>query len=322
MSTNRLISGVKPTGNIHIGNYFGAIKQLLDLQDKFEGLVFIADLHALNQVQNASALSQMTKDVALAYLAVGLDPNKLTLFRQSQVPEHSELCVILNSITSLGMLERAHAYKDAVAKGKSINVGLFDYPVLMAADILLYKASIVPVGNDQQQHLEMTVDIAERFNHLYGNVFPIPRAYILETTGIVPGLDGRKMSKSYGNVLGLFDSQEEMKKKIMSIKTDSKRPEDPKDPDTCTIYNLYKLFSTEPETAELREMYLKGGMGYKEAKDRLLFVADRFLSPIREQKIKIEQQKGYLEDVLEQGRGNASKIAYLNMQEIKQKIGL
>jgi tryptophanyl-tRNA synthetase len=224
----RLLSGIKPTGSIHIGNYFGAMKQFVDLQNEYESFIFIADLHALNQIQDAKELHRLSQEIASAYLAIGLDPNKVTLFRQSEVPEHSELALIFGAISSMGMLERAHAYKDAVAKNKSVNVGLFTYPILMAADILLYKPSVVPVGHDQQQHVEIATDIAERFNHLYGATFTPPKPLILEENKIVPGLDGRKMSKSYDNVIGLFDEPEVILKKVAKIVTDSSGPTDPK----------------------------------------------------------------------------------------------
>ena len=222
---SRLVSGIKPTGSLHIGNYFGAMRQMLDLAGQYDAYIFIADLHAFNQVQDPAAMRANILDVLAAYLAIGLDPSSVTLFQQSAVPQHAELNVILNAITSMGLLERSHAYKDALANGKVSNVGLFDYPVLMAADILLYDPEVVPVGRDQQQHLEITADLAGRFNHLFGPQFQIPKALIQEGVATIPGLDGRKMSKSYGNTIGLFEPEETLRKKVMSITTDSKRPD-------------------------------------------------------------------------------------------------
>lgn len=322
MSTKpRLLSGIKPTGDIHIGNYFGAIKQFIELQDQYESYVFIADLHALNQLYDPKEMARLIKEVATAYLAVGLDPEKVTLFRQSELPEHSELCWILNCITSMGLLERAHAYKDALAKGKPINMGLFDYPVLMAADILLYKPAVVPVGHDQEQHVEMTVDIAGRFNHLFGETFPMPKALTLTQTGVVPGLDGRKMSKSYGNVIGLFDPAEVVKKKAMSIVTDSKAPDEPKDPDTCNIFALHRLFSQDI-LPELEQRYREGKISYKESKELLAERINLFLDPIRRKKLELDANPNYISQVLAAGKERAVAVARPTLQEVKQKVGL
>lgn len=319
----RLLSGIKPTGNIHLGNYFGAMRQFLRLQDEYECYIFIADLHALNQIHNPAELSQNILEVAKAYLAVGLDPQKVTLFRQSSLPSHSELCWIFNSITSMGLLERAHAYKDAVAKGeKSIMVGLFDYPVLMAADILLYKPAVVPVGEDQQQHVEMAEDIAQRFNHLFGEVFPIPKGIIDPEMKTVMGLDGRKMSKSYGNVIGLFEDAESLRKKVMSIKTDSRTPEEPKDPDSCTVFAFHKLLTPEPALSELARRYREGGISYKESKELLYESLMNFLGPIQAKKAELDANPEYVRQVLAEGCTKAAAIADRTLEEVKKAVGL
>jgi tryptophanyl-tRNA synthetase len=319
----RLVSGVKPTGNVHLGNYFAAMRQFVELQAAYHSFVFIADLHALNQIHRPDELAGNVLEVAKAYLAVGLDPEKVTLFRQSEVPEHAELCWVFNSITSMGLLERAHAYKDAVARGeKSIMVGLFDYPVLMAADILLYRPEVVPVGQDQQQHLEMTVDIAQRFNHLFGETFPLPQALIDREMPTVPGIDGRKMSKSYDNVIGLFDSDEEIRKKVMSIKTDSRQPEEPKDPERCTVFALHKLVTPEPTLSELRQRYLEGQIGYKESKELLAESLLAFLAPIKAKKAELDARPEFVREVFARGKEMAGAEAQSTLREVKEKVGL
>ncbi|MBU6389717.1 tryptophan--tRNA ligase [Patescibacteria group bacterium] len=317
----RLLSGIKPTGNIHIGNYFGAMRQFLELQDQYESFLFIADLHALNQIHNPEELADNIREIAKAYLAIGLDPDKVTLFQQSRVPAHTQLTWIFNSITSMGLLERAHAYKDALANERSVNVGLFDYPVLMAADILLYHPKVVPVGNDQQQHVEIAVDIAQRFHHLYGPTFTIPQPLIRSEVAVVPGLDGRKMSKSYHNVIGLFDTPEATVKKVMAITTDSKGLSEPKDPETCTIFALHKLFSTD-QIEELRERYRSGSITYKESKERLAERINAFLQPIRERKAELDSQPEYIERVLAEGSAKASEMAEKTLREVMERVGL
>ena len=244
----RSLSGIQPSGILHIGNYFGAIKQFVELQDQYEGFYFLANYHALTSSPNGENLKQNTIEVILDYLALGLDPEKSTLFLQSDVPEHTELAWILANVTPMGLIERAHSYKDKVAKGIKPNMGLFTYPILMAADILMYDPDIVPVGKDQKQHVEITRDIAIKFNETYGKeVFKLPKEKIVESVAVVPGTDGDKMSKSYGNVINMFFSKKELKKQIMSIVTDSTPLEEPKNPDN-NITKLYSLFATEAET--------------------------------------------------------------------------
>ena len=317
----RLVTGIKPTGDIHIGNYFGVMKPLIDLQNSYEGFVFIADLHALNQVHDAALLKTLTQEIITAYLAVGLNPDKFVLFRQSEVPAHSELTVMLNSITSMGLLERAHAYKDSLAKDKAPNVGLFDYPVLMAADILLYKADIVPVGNDQQQHVEIMTDIAQRFNHLFGPTLKITEGLISSETGIIKGLDGRKMSKSYNNVIGLFDTPEVIQKKVSTIVTDSAGPSDPKNPDTCNIFYFHQLFGGD-HVEDIKQRYLQGTITYKESKDILAETIIKFTQPMRERKAELEQRPEYIANILEKGRVSANEVANQTLAEAKKAVGL
>lgn len=320
-----LLSGIKPTGDIHLGNYFGAMRQFLDLQDQFECFIFIANLHALNQIHDADILKANTLEIAKAYLSVGLDPNKVHFFKQSDIPQVSELCWIFNSITNVGLMERAHAYKDFVAKngsGGAAMMGLFDYPILMAADILIYESDIVPVGKDQQQHLEMAVDIAGRFNHIFGETFKMPEGRIGDETATVIGLDGRKMSKSYGNTIGLFDAPETLKKKISSIKTDSKGIDEPKDPDTDNIFALYRLVADPVDVEQLKMRYIQGGVSYKEAKDLLYEALVNFLAPIQAKKKELDENEDYVLKVLNDGREVALERAEQKLREIKTKVGI
>src|ERR1044072_3312533 len=281
----RLVSGVKPTGDIHIGNYFGAMRQMTELQNQFDCFIFVADLHAFNQIQNAEELRNSIVETTKAYLAIGVDPQKVAIFQESRAPAHSELTILLNSLTSLGLLERAHAVKDARAKNKPINAGLFEYPVLMASDVLLYHADVVPVGQEQQQHLEMIREIAERFNHLFGNYFPLPQGVHADVKSI-PGLDRQKMSKSYNNTIGLFDPTEVIEQKVARIVTDSKRPEEPKDPASDTLFAYHALFS-QADLADLEKRYHEGGIGYKESKEILSKNMNTFLDPIRQKKAEL-----------------------------------
>jgi tryptophanyl-tRNA synthetase len=319
----RLVTGIQATGNIHLGNYIGAIRQVVELQQSYECSIFVADVHALNTVTDPQQLSDNILTTAKAYIACGLDPERVTMFRQSQVMEHAELAVILAPSTGHGLLERAHAYKDAVAKNKPINAGLFYYPVLMAADILLYKAEVVPVGADQQQHLEMTREIAERFNHTHGETFPLPQGHFMGgEEHILKGLDGRKMSKSYNNVIGLFDSPEEIRAKVAQIVTDSKRPEEPKDPQTDTIFSIYRHVASAEAVADVQKRYEQGGIGYKEAKDLLAEAIVTFLSPIREKKAALDADDAHIRDILEQGAAKARPLAQATLREVKEKVGL
>ena len=316
-----LLSGVKPTGKPHIGNYFGAMKQFVDLQGDYgRTLIFIADYHALNNVQNREEMNNNIYEIALDYLAIGLDPKNVTIFKQSDIPQHSELAVILNSITTMSYLMRAHAYKDAQARNKEISVGTFDYPMLMAADILMYDADVVPVGQDQKQHIEITRDIAEKFNRIFGETFKIPEPLILENVATVPGTDGKKMSKSYNNTIGLFAEDEEIEKAVMSIVTDSKAPGDTKDPEKDNIFALHKLFSKE-QLSDLEKRYKEGEISYKESKEILIENIKKIIKPLREKRKELEKDKEYVLDILREGGDEMRARAEKKMQEVRDKIG-
>ncbi|KKS77169.1 MAG: Tryptophan-tRNA ligase [Parcubacteria group bacterium GW2011_GWC1_43_11b] len=318
-----LLTGVKPTGRPHIGNYFGAMKQVIDRQNDFEtNLIFIADLHALTTTQNATELNQDALDIAIDYLALGLDPAKAVLFRQSSVPAHSELCWIFNCITTVPYLQRAHAYKDATTKNHEVSVGTFDYPLLMAADILLYDTDVVPVGQDQKQHVEIARDTAEKFNRLFGETFKMPEPLILDSVKTVPGIDGQKMSKSYGNTIPLFATDEEIKTQVMKIVTDSKTPEEPKDPAKCHIFALHELFASPEELATLRQRYEAGGIGYKESKEILIANMIKFIAPLRERRVEIAKDPAKVLEILKQGSEQARELAEKKIGEIKMKTGL
>ena len=302
----RVLSGIQPTGRFHWGNYFGAIRQYIALQDNEQAFYFIADLHALTTVRDANALRGFTRDAALDLLALGLDPDKATLFRQSDIPEVTELMWLLMTLTPMSLLEKCHAYKDKLAKGLPADAGLFSYPVLMAADILLYDSNVVPVGVDQIQHIEVTRDIAVKFNLTFQrDVFVLPEARVLSETAKVVGTDGEKMSKSYGNTIELFEDAKKLRKKIMSIKTDSTPVEAPKNPETCAVFTLYKLFASEAQQASLAERYRAGGMGYGEAKQALFEAADAFFGPARERREKLAADASYVDDVLQTGAARA-----------------
>lgn len=297
----RVLSGIQPTGRFHLGNYFGAIRQYISLQTNEQAFYFIADLHALTTIREPARLREFTQDAAMDLLALGLKPAHATLFRQSDVPQVTELTWLLMTITQMHLLEKCHAYKDKKARGLAADAGLFTYPVLMAADILIYDSDIVPVGVDQVQHIEVTRDLAERFNHLYGETFVLPNAHVLEATAKVPGTDGEKMSKSYDNVIELFLPPKKLRKKIMSIKTDSTPVEDPKDPETCAVFTLYKLFASENEQAELARRYRAGGMGYGEAKELLYQATLAYFAEARERREQLEKSPDTVEDILRTG---------------------
>ena len=285
----RILTGVQPSGILHIGNYFGAISASVKLQEEAdESFLFIADFHSLTVNPDPDALRERVKQVALDFLACGIDPAKTLFFRQSDVPEVCELSWILNCITGVGLLERAHSYKDKIAKGFSPNNGLFSYPVLMAADILLYKSTLVPVGKDQKQHLEITRDIAIRFNQMYGETLVVPDGYINTDVAVVPGLDGQKMSKSYNNTIEIFGNPKAIRKKIMGMPTDCKTLEEPKDPDTCNVFALYKLFSTKAQQEEMAERYRAGNYGYGHAKQALFDAYMDFFAPMRKRREELE----------------------------------
>ncbi|HCC05656.1 TPA: tryptophan--tRNA ligase [Patescibacteria group bacterium] len=317
----RLLSGVKPTGRPHVGNYLGAMRQFVDLAKSHESFVFIADYHALNTIHDASQMRQNTIDLILDYLAIGLDPKEVVLFKQSDLAEHTELCWIFNTFTTMPYLMRAHAYKDAQAKNKEINVGTFDYPMLMSADILLYEPDIVPVGADQKQHVEYARDTAEKFNTLFGDTFKLPEPHIPKEIAIIPGVDGQKMSKSYNNTIPLFADDDVIRKATMSIVTDSLGVEDPKDPEKCNIFALHKHFSKDT-LSEIEKRYREGNIGYKESKERLADNIVKFVTPMRELRSELSKEKGLIEKVLGEGREKAHTVASAKMQEVKKKIGV
>lgn len=318
----RLLSGIQPSGIIHIGNYFGAIKQFVDLQDEYDTNVFIADFHAITTVKNKEILSKNSLDVAMDYLACGLDPKKVCLFKQSDLPEVTELAWYFNCITTMPYLERATAYKDAGAKAKEVNVGLFDYPILMAADILIQDADIVPVGSDQKQHVEYARDTAIKFNNIYGETFKLPEPLILKEVAIVPGIDGRKMSKSYGNTIPLFGTDEQIKKAVMSIVTDSKSPSEPKDPEQCNIFAMHKLFLKGEALDNLRKRYVDGGLGYKESKDMLYEEILSIIKPMRDKREYYEKNIDEVKKILEEGGQKAKNNIKAKMQLIRNNVGV
>ena len=319
----RILTGIQPSGILHIGNYFGAMKASIELQNQNPGdtYLFIADLHSLTVNPKPEDLRMRIRRLALDYLACGLDPEKTAFFRQSDIQGVCELTWILNTITGLGLLERAHSYKDKIAKGFIPNNGLFSYPVLMAADILLYKSNAVPVGKDQKQHLEITRDIAIKFNQMYREVFVIPEPIISESVAVIPGTDGQKMSKSY-NTIELFGNEKAIRKKIMSIPTDSTPMEAPKDPDKCNIFALFKLFSNEQQVADLAAKYRAGNFGYGHAKQALFEAYMDYFAPMRRRREELEKEPGYIDEVLRKGAEKANAVAAQTMDEVYRAVGL
>lgn len=316
-----LLSGVKPTGRPHLGNYFGAMKQFGDLQNDYNCFFMLADYHAITNEQNPEKLRQDTLDLALDYLAIGLDPNKVTIFKQSAVPAHTELAWIFNCLTTMPYLMRGHAFKDAETKNHEVSVGLFDYPLLMSADILLYDTEVVPVGLDQKQHLEIARDTAEKFNRLYGEVFKLPKPLIMPEVQTVIGLDGQKMSKSYKNTIPLFVEEVELKQLVMSIKTDSKGEGEPKNTEECNVFALHKLVS-QNDLPELKKRYLEGGIGYKEAKEILFKNLNAFLAPMRERRKEIVKDTEKVKVILEQGGAKAREITAIKMAKVRELVGV
>jgi tryptophanyl-tRNA synthetase len=346
----RILSGVQPSGKLHLGNYFGAIQQHIALQDQGEAFYFIADYHAMTSLPDATAkeideakkanrparsaaqiLADNVRDVALDYLALGLDPAKATFYRQSDIPEVTELAWVLSTLTGMGLLERAHSYKDKTAKGIAASVGLFTYPILMAADILVVRSHLVPVGKDQVQHLEMTRDMAGYFNQAYGEVFPMP-AERLGVAAVVPGTDGQKMSKSYGNTIDIFAEGKALEKTVMGVVTDSTLVDQPKNPDTCNVFALYKLFATADELEQLAKLYReplhdadsRGGkpFGYGHAKKMLLAKIDAHFAPARERRKALERDPGLVEEVLRAGAKKAREVARTTLQLVRQRVGM
>ena len=319
----RILTGVQPSGILHIGNYFGAISASVKLQEEAdESFLFIADFHSLTVNPDPDALRERVKQVALDFLACGIDPAKTLFFRQSDVPEVCELSWILNCITGVGLLERAHSYKDKIAKGFSPNNGLFSYPVLMAADILLYKSTLVPVGKDQKQHLEITRDIAIRFNQMYGETLVVPDGYINTDVAVVPGLDGQKMSKSYNNTIEIFGNPKAIRKKIMGMPTDCKTLEEPKDPDACNVVALYKLFASEAELEAMKEKYRAGNYGYGHAKQELFEKMWEFFAPMRARRAELEANLDFVEELLRKNGERARAAAAVTLDKVRTAVGL
>ncbi len=318
----RSLSGIQPSGTLHLGNYFGAMKQFIENQDKYEGFYFVADYHSLTSLTKPELLRESTKNIILDYLALGLDPEKCTLFLQSDVPEHVELSWLLSNVTPVGLMERGHSYKDKIAKGLFPNTGLLTYPILMAADILIYDSDVVPVGKDQKQHLEMARDIAMKFNQQYGvEFFKLPEPLIMENLAVVPGTDGQKMSKSYGNTINMFAPKNILKKQVMSIVTDSAELEAPKNPDN-NISQIYKLFVSEEKYQEMRAKFMAGGYGYGHAKKELLEAILEYFKDARARREELEKNPEYIEEVLRKGALKAREIARKKITEAKQIVGL
>src|SRR2546425_8356475 len=318
----RILSGIQPSGVLHIGNYFGMMRPAIELQKEGETFYFIADYHALTSVRDPKALRENSKGVALDFLACGLDPERSALFRQSDVPQVTELAWILSTVAPMGLLERATSYKDKLARGMSANVGLFSYPILMAADILIYDSDVVPVGKDQKQHIEITRDLAVKMNETYGQIFRLPEPRIQPATETVPGIDGQKMSKSYGNNIDIFGDEKEMRKRVMSIVTDSVAVDAPKDPATSTIFKLYSVVASKDEIADIRERFEKGGTGYGDFKKQLFEKLWEYFAPMRKRREEILKDKSYIDDVLARGARRANEIANQAMDRVRKAVGL
>ena len=319
----KVLSGIQPTGRPHWGNYFGAIRQYIELQDEDQAFYFVANLHALTTIRNAEELRNNTLDTAMDLLALGLDPERAVLFVQSDVPEVSELCWILMSGTPMGLLERCVSYKDKLAKGLPAGTGLFTYPVLQAADILAYDSDLVPVGEDQQQHIEVTRDIAKSFNATFQqDVFKLPKAKILDASAKVPGLDGEKMSKSYGNAIEVFEPVKSMRKKIMRIATDSRPMEEPKDPEGDHLFQLYSLFANESQRQEMADLYRRGGFGYGEVKKALADLAEAWFEEPRARRAELEAEPERVRQILGDGAAKARSVAGGVLERVQTACGL
>ena len=318
----RVLSGIQPTRRCHWGNYFGAIRQYIELQDEDEAYYFIANLHALTTIRDRELLEQYTLDAAIDLLALGLDPNRATLFVQSDIPQVCELCWLLMTGTPMGLLERCHAYKEKKAEGLLADAGLFTYPVLMAADILAYDSDVVPVGEDQRQHIEVCRDLAASFNHHFGETFVMPKAKILDNTAKVPGTDGEKMSKSYNNTLEVFEEPKALRKKIMRIKTDSRPMDQPKDPQSDHLFQLYSLVVGDAEREEMAATYRKGGFGYGEVKTALADAAQEYFGPFRERRAELESRPEHVREILADGADRAGKKAGEVLHRVKKSCGV
>ena len=318
----RVLSGIQPSGKLHIGNYFGAMRQHLQLQAENEGFYFIADYHALTSSPSPEQLKQYCLDVTMDYIALGLDIDKTVFWRQSDVPEVLELAWILSCLTPMGLLQRCVSYKDKVAQGLSPNHGLFAYPVLQAADILIFNSDLVPVGADQKQHIEVTRDIAMRFNNTYGEILTVPKGHILDSVAVVPGLDGRKMSKSYENTIEIFEPEKKVKKKVMRIVTDSTGVEEAKDPEKCNVFALLKLVADADELNMWEGRYRNGGMGYGDVKERLAELLNDYFKPYRAKRSELENNIDFVESVLQSGAERARAVARQTLKKARKAAGL
>jgi tryptophanyl-tRNA synthetase len=318
----RILSGIQPTGKLHIGNYFGMMRPVIELQEQGESYIFIANYHALTSVTDGQFLRAATRDVALDFLACGLDPKRTVFFRQSDVPEVTELAWLLSTVTPMGLLERCHSYKDKVARGLTPNHGLFAYPVLMAADILAVQSNVVPVGRDQKQHVEVTRDIAIKFNNEFGPVFTIPEPSIRDAVAVVPGIDGQKMSKSYDNHLELFGDEKETRARVMRIVTDSTPLEAPKNPETCNVMALYRLLASPADVREMEERYRRGGYGYGSAKKALFEALWTCLEPFRKRRAELEADPAIVDGILREGGVRARAEARKTLDKAREAVGL
>ena len=318
----RVLSGIQPSGGLHIGNYFGAVRQFLELQKEHECFFFLANYHALTTVREGPELRRMSHDAAADYLAFGLDSERAAIFLQSDVPEVTELAWILSTVTPMGLLERCHAYKDKVAQGVTPNHGLFAYPVLMAADIVIYDADLVPVGQDQKQHVEVARDIAEAFNRNYGDILRLPKPYILGDVAVVPGTDGRKMSKNYDNTIPVFESPKETRKRVMRIVTDSTPVEAPKDPTKCNLFAIFKLFADEAEREEIARRYREGGLGYGEVKKRLAELINERFEGARSRREELARNPEEVARVFAVGAEKARTAARKTLARVREAAGL
>ena len=318
----RNLSGIQPSGKLHIGNYFGMMKPALELQEQGEAFLFIADYHAMTTVSNADQLRQGVRDVALDFLACGLNPEKTAFYRQSDVPEVTELTWLLSVVTPVGLLERCHSYKDKLAKGIAPTHGLFSYPVLMAADILAVQSDVVPVGRDQKQHVEVTRDLAIKFNLAYGETFKVPEPSIRDSVAVVPGVDGQKMSKSYNNTIELFAPEKETKKQFMRIVTDSRTLEDPKVPEECNVFALYRLFATDAQREDMAARYRAGGLGYGTVKTATFELMMETFAPYRKKREELVKNPDYVEEVLRKGAARAREEACRTLKTARRAVGL
>ena len=318
----KILSGIQPSGKLHIGNYFGMMKTMISHMENADLYVFIVDLHALTSVHDRDRLAQGTVEAAADFMALGLDPEKCTFWVQSDVPEVCELTWILSTMTPMGLLERCHSYKDKIAKGISPSHGLFSYPILMAADILLYQAEQVPVGKDQKQHLEVARDIAQKFNNEFGQTFVVPEPAINEQTATVPGIDGQKMSKSYGNTIPIFMEGKGLKKQIMAIQTDATPVEEPKNPDTCNLFKIFALFASPERLAEVRDLYINGGAAYGYLKLELLDLITDHFAEARAKKKEFLADPGEVRNIMRTGADKARQRALPTLELVRDKVGL